>query len=54
MEEKKGFMSITGWRVNDPSICIKGNGNFACVCPDCQKEFQEKIKEMFKDEKETS
>lgn len=32
------FKSITGVIVNDPTICIKGNGNFACICMRCGAE----------------
>lgn len=43
------FKSITGKEVNNPNICIGGNGNFACVCKSCISEFRERIT-LFRDE----
>lgn len=38
------FISIKGMEINNPDICIKGNGHFACVCERCMKEFAELLK----------
>lgn len=39
-QERRGFTSSTGIRVNDPSTCIRNQRTtFACVCDDCTREY---------------
>lgn len=37
--------------VNRKDVCIKNYGStFACVCPECIKEYQQRMSELFKPE----
>ncbi len=45
---RAGLSPIEMGLVNNPAICIKGNGNFACTCEPCMKEFQDLLDNHFK------
>lgn len=43
------FKSIIGIEVNNPGICIKGNGHFACICKNCMAEFDKHLETVTKE-----